>query len=127
MTSSWFFILQLLVPRPTNKLEDAPFRLSNTSYLVYAQLHSLPGRHLHRNHKTHHTVLTWTYLLTTIRWTPCDSSTVHIYTQTAHRKTQLTSLLEGFLELEPRVVKITGNNAGRAASLRVIPCNLPYT
>jgi hypothetical protein len=48
VTSSWFFILQLLVPRPINKLKDAPFQMSNTAYLVYVQLHSLPGRHLHR-------------------------------------------------------------------------------
>ena len=48
MTPSWFFILQLLVPRPTNKREGAPFRMSSTAYLVHVQLHSLPGRHLHR-------------------------------------------------------------------------------
>jgi hypothetical protein len=30
------------------------------------------------------------YLLTSIGWTPCGSSTVHIYTQTVHRTTQLT-------------------------------------
>jgi uncharacterized integral membrane protein len=28
------------------------------------------------------------YWLTVIGLTPCDSSTVHIYTQTVHRKTQ---------------------------------------
>ena len=31
------------------------------------------------------------YLLTAIRLTPGDSSTVHIYTQTVHRTTQLTN------------------------------------
>jgi hypothetical protein len=36
--------------------------------------------------------------------TPRGSSAVHIYTQTVHRRTQLT-----------------GNRTGRAASLRVIP------
>jgi len=49
------------------------------------------------------------YLLTAIGLTPGGSSTVHIYTQTIHRTTQLT-----------------GQSAGRALSLRVIPWNLPY-
>jgi len=33
------------------------------------------------------------YFLTTIGLTPCGSSTVHIYTQTVHRTTQLTALV----------------------------------
>jgi uncharacterized integral membrane protein len=33
------------------------------------------------------------YLLTAIGLTPGDSSTVHIYTQTVHRTTQLTTLV----------------------------------
>jgi len=33
------------------------------------------------------------YLLTAIRLTPGGSSTVHIYTQTVHRTTQLTTLV----------------------------------
>ena len=33
------------------------------------------------------------YLLTAIRLTPCGSSTVHIYTQTVRRTTQLTNLV----------------------------------
>jgi uncharacterized integral membrane protein len=33
-----------------------------------------------------------TYLLTAIGLTPGGSSTVHIYTQTVHRTTQLTAL-----------------------------------
>ena len=33
------------------------------------------------------------YLLTAIGLTPRGSSTVHIYTQTAHRTTQLTTLV----------------------------------
>jgi uncharacterized integral membrane protein len=33
------------------------------------------------------------YLLTAIGLTPCGSSTVHIYTQTVHRTTQLTTLV----------------------------------
>jgi len=47
-------------------------------------------------------------LLTAIEMTPFGSSTVHIYTQTIHRTTQLT-----------------GKCAGRASSLRVIPWHLP--
>jgi hypothetical protein len=34
-----------------------------------------------------------TYLLTAIELTPGDSSTVHIYTQTIHRTTQITALI----------------------------------
>ena len=49
------------------------------------------------------------YLLTAIGLTPGGSSTVHIYTQTIHRTTQLTE-----------------KSAGRAPSLRVIPWHLPY-
>jgi len=45
-------------------------------------------------------------LLTAIGLTPGGSSTVHIYTQTKHRTTQLTTLVEGFLGFEPRVVKL---------------------
>ena len=43
------------------------------------------------------------YFLTAIGLTPSGSSTVHIYTQTVHR---ITQLLEGFLGFEPRVVKL---------------------
>jgi hypothetical protein len=46
------------------------------------------------------------YLLTAIGLTPSGRSTVHIYTQTVHRTTQLTTLVEGFLGFEPRVVKL---------------------
>jgi cell division protein FtsW (lipid II flippase) len=45
------------------------------------------------------------YLLTAIGLTHSGSSTVHIYTQTIHR-TQLTTLVEGFLGFEPRMVKL---------------------
>jgi uncharacterized integral membrane protein len=34
------------------------------------------------------------YLLIAIGLIPCGSSTVHIYTQTVHRTTQLTTLVE---------------------------------
>jgi len=46
------------------------------------------------------------YLLTEIGLTTGDSNTVHIYTQTIHRTTKLTTFLEGFLGFEPRVVKL---------------------
>jgi len=46
------------------------------------------------------------YLLTAIGLTPGGSSTVHVYTQTIHRTTQLTSFVEGFLGFEPSVVKL---------------------
>ena len=39
------------------------------------------------------------YLLTAIGLTPGGSSTVHIYTQTVHRTTQLTTLVEKFSEI----------------------------
>jgi len=48
-------------------------------------------------------------LLSAIGLTPGGSSTVHIYTQTIHRTTQ-----------------VTGESAGRAPSLRVIHWHLPY-
>jgi hypothetical protein len=66
------------------------------------------------------------YLLT-IGLTPGGISTVHIYTQTVHRTTQLTALLGGFLRFEPRVVKINGKSVGFPPSLRLIPWYLPYS
>jgi len=52
-------------------------------------------------------ILILIYLLTAIGLTPGGNSTVHIYTQTVHRTTQLTTLV-GRLSLgfEPRVVKL---------------------
>jgi len=50
------------------------------------------------------------YLLTAFGLTPGGSCTVHIYTQTIHRTTQLT----------------TGKSAGRVPPLWVIPWHLPY-
>jgi uncharacterized integral membrane protein len=38
-------------------------------------------------------ILILVYLLPLIGLTPCGSSTVHIYTQTIHRTTQLTTLV----------------------------------
>jgi uncharacterized integral membrane protein len=58
------------------------------------------------NHSVFISILLLIYLLTAIRLTPSGSNTVHIYTQTIHRITQLTTLVEGFLGFEPRVVKL---------------------
>ena len=51
-------------------------------------------------------ILILIYLLTAIGLTPGGSSTVHIYTQTIHRTTQLTTWLEGFLGFESRMAKV---------------------
>jgi len=45
------------------------------------------------------------YLLTAIGLTTGGSSTVHIYTQTIHRTTQLSTLFGRHSGIEPRVVK----------------------
>jgi len=65
------------------------------------------------------------YLLTAIRLTPGGSSTVHIYTQTIHRTTQLTTLVGILSGIRTQSGQI-GKSAGRAPYLRVIPWNLPY-
>jgi hypothetical protein len=44
------YYVELLATRPTNKLEDTPYRMSATAYSVYYQLPSISGDHLlHRN------------------------------------------------------------------------------
>jgi uncharacterized integral membrane protein len=58
------------------------------------------------------------YLLTAIGLSPGGSSTVHIYTQTIHRTTQITT--------EQNKYKLMWKSADRAPSLRVLPCHLPY-
>ena len=65
------------------------------------------------------------YLLTAIGRTPGGSSTVHIYTQTIRRTTQLTTLVGNLSGIRTQSGQI-GKSAGRAPSLRVIPWNLPY-
>jgi hypothetical protein len=65
-------------------------------------------------------------LLTGTGLTSGGSSTVHMYTQTVHRTTQLNLWLEGFLGIEPRVVTLIGKSAGCVPSLRVISWHLPY-
>jgi hypothetical protein len=73
------------------------------------------------------------YLLTAIELTPCGSSTVHIYIQTIHRTTQLTTLvgrLSGIrtqigqtkINDEPRKnYRLIGKSAGRAPSYELYP------
>ena len=79
-------------------------------------------------------ILLLLYLLTAIGLTPGGSSTVHIYTQTIHRTTQLTTLV-GILsrirtqsgQTKINRVKnyhVNGQSVGRAPSLRVLPCHL---
>jgi len=58
------------------------------------------------------------YLLTAIGLSAGGSSTVHIYTQTIHRTTQITT--------EQLKYQIMCRSAGRAPSLQVLPWHLPY-
>ena len=79
------------------------------------------------------------YMLTAVGLTPGGSSTVHIYTQTVHRTTQLTTLVgrlsgtrnqSGQNKINDELRKnyrLIAKSAGRAPSLRVIPWHLPYT
>ena len=53
------------------------------------------------------------YLLTAVGLTPGDNRTVHIYTQTIHRTTQITT--------EQHKQQLIWKSAGRAPSLRVLP------
>ena len=57
------------------------------------------------------------YMLTAVGLSPGGSSTLHIYTQTIHRTTQITT------EQHSSLIR---KSAGRAPSLRVIPWYLPY-
>jgi len=58
------------------------------------------------------------YLLNAIGLSPGGSITVHIYTQTIHRTTQITT--------ERHKQQLVWKSAGRAPSLRVLPRHLPY-
>ena len=58
------------------------------------------------------------YLLTAIGLSPGGSSTVHIYAQTIHRTTQITT--------EQHKLQLIWKSGGRAPSLRVKPWHLPY-
>jgi hypothetical protein len=58
------------------------------------------------------------YLLTAIGLSPGGSSIVHIYTQTVHRTTQITT--------EQQKQQLMWKSASRAPSLRVLPWHLPY-
>jgi uncharacterized integral membrane protein len=64
------------------------------------------------------------YLLTAIGLTPGGSSTVHIYTQTTHRTTQLTNWVRvragpRLCELYPGICLTTEEKAGEKTSGRV--------
>ena len=61
------------------------------------------------------------YLLTAIGLPPGGSSTVHIYTQTISRTTQLTETIH-----TRRTTQNFWKSAGRAPSWLVIPWHLPY-
>jgi len=58
------------------------------------------------------------YLLTAFGLSPGGNSTLHIYTQTIYRTTQITR--------EQHRKQIIWKSAGRAQSLRVLPWHLPY-
>jgi len=51
-------------------------------------------------------ILILIHLLTAIGLALGGSSTVHIYTQTIHRTTQLTTLVGRLSGFEPRVIKL---------------------
>ena len=57
------------------------------------------------------------YLLIAIGLTPGGSSTVHIYTQTIHRTTQITT--------KQHKLQLIWKSADRAPSLRVLAWHLP--
>jgi hypothetical protein len=66
-------------------------------------------------------------LLTAIGLTSGGSSTLHIYTYTIHRTTQLTQTIHRTTQLTQtihRTTQLTGKSAGRASSLRFIPWHL---
>ena len=61
------------------------------------------------------------YFVTAVGLTLGGSSTVHIYTQTIHKPTQLTTLVGRLCGIRTRLAKLIGKSAGRAPSMRVIP------
>ena len=78
-------------------------------------------------------------VLTAIGLTPGGSSTVHIYTQTVHRTTQLTTLVgrlsgirtqSGQTKINDKLTRknyrLIVKSAVRAPSLRGMPWHLPY-
>ena len=64
-----------------------------SSYLIEKKLHVLYKKQSVNAVRSNNSllILILTYLLTAIGFTPSGSSTVHIYTQTIHRTTQLTT------------------------------------
>ena len=58
--------------------------------------------------------------------TPDGSSTVHIYTQTIHRTTKLTTLVERLSGIPTHSGQSNWEECGPCSCLRVIPWHLPY-
>ena len=77
-------------------------------------------------------ILILIYLLTATGLTRGDSSTVHIYTQTIHRTTQLTTLVGRLYRIRTQNAQneindeLIGKSAGRDPSLGDVPWHLPY-
>ena len=71
--------VDLLATRPTNILEDTPFRMSATAYSVYYQLPSISGDHLlHRDLRVGHTVMTRKHLVRLMIHTNYHDSFYHL-------------------------------------------------
>jgi hypothetical protein len=64
------------------------------------------------------------YMSTAIGLTPGGSGTVHIYTQTIHITTQLTTKQYEYQRKQHK--QQIWKSAGRAQSLRVLPWHFPY-
>jgi hypothetical protein len=59
-----YYDIELLETRPTNKLQDTPYRVSSNAYSVYYQLLSISGDYfLRRNLKLGSTVMTRKHLV----------------------------------------------------------------
>jgi hypothetical protein len=113
-----------------------PFEQLNKTFLHYINCQYLHRRFRHNVQYRKNTcerkhcssmIYDMIYLLTAIGLTPDGSSTVHIYIQTIHRTTKLTTLVGKLSGIRTqRLVKLIGKSAGCALSLRVIPWHLPY-
>jgi len=64
-------------------------------------------------------------LPTAIGLSPGGSSTVHIYTQTIHKTTQIT-IQNSTNNNRPHKYQLIWKSAYRAPSLRLLPWHLPY-
>ena len=67
------------------------------------------------------------YLSTAIGLTSGGSSTVHIYTQTLHRTTQIKTIHRTTqITTEQHIKQLIWKTSGRAPYSRVLPWHLPY-